>query len=142
VADADRKFLQLKLDLQKQLREEISVHWRKDKLMPLPYFVQRQVKKWLHKDPLPQALQLLSRPFKRMRVFDEKLLVKMKLNSAKRKCVRAKRKLKRAAHCQAAALLADRKSRAITARAKVSGDFLGASQHQDQRPEAVASAVF
>ena len=80
----DRVFTLLEISLARKLENELAVPWREGR-PDLPYFVERQIRKWDHLDKLPDQLQILSRNFKSHRVFDEKFLVQQKKKAARRK---------------------------------------------------------
>ncbi|PHJ23252.1 hypothetical protein CSUI_002898 [Cystoisospora suis] len=64
--------------LQQQLQDELSVHWRTDR-PALPDWSRQQANLWQHQEPLPEELQIWSRPKDYYKIHEERFLFKLKL---------------------------------------------------------------
>jgi RNA recognition motif. (a.k.a. RRM, RBD, or RNP domain) len=95
-------FVRLKNALAQLAIRRLSVDWRKGKLqmLDMPLQTKKKIELIDHKDPLPESLQVLSRDFKRMRVFDEKNIVKQKQRDEKRPGLKQARSARRQAKKQ------------------------------------------
>eukprot|EP00916_Digyalum_oweni_P009262 GHVL01015647.1.p1 GENE.GHVL01015647.1~~GHVL01015647.1.p1 ORF type:complete len:370 (-),score=63.49 GHVL01015647.1:1144-2253(-) len=74
-----------------ELSRELSVWWREGRI-PLPEYTQKQVDAWLHKEPIPYEIQVMSKPLLTKRIFEPEEMFKVKL---KRIRIEEKKQLKR-----------------------------------------------
>ena len=104
VADPERILARGWNRLGSRLQRELSVYWREGRI-PLPDHTARNARSWdfAKRDPLPEELQLMSRPRSKVRIHDERLVYKLRLRRARNERRKAY-KLEQAAMKKRAAL--------------------------------------
>ncbi|CDJ61853.1 hypothetical protein, conserved [Eimeria maxima] len=70
--------------LHKKLEAELSVHWRRGK-PELPDDTKKQIERWLHREPLPEELQVWSRSKDYYKIHDERHQFKLRLKKERKK---------------------------------------------------------
>lgn len=86
----ERHLNQLGIQLDSQLKAELSEHWRAGK-PKLPGFTQELTNSFLHQPPLPEALQMTSRNSRTYKIFDERFLFQKKRRAAQKRLSQLKK---------------------------------------------------